>query len=49
MEVRNPLFAETDPSLTSSITALHPATNNHYPQPATSTPSTSPPKEKSLS
>ncbi len=49
MEVRNPLFAETDPSLTSSITALHPATNNHYPQPVTSTPSTSPPKEKSLS
>jgi len=40
MEVRNPLFAEPDSSLTS-----HPATNNHYPQPTSS----SPPKEKSLS
>jgi len=49
MEVRNPLFAEPDSSLTSSITALHPVTNNHYPQPPTSIPSSSPPKEKSLS
>jgi hypothetical protein len=49
MEVRNPLFAEPDSSLTSSTTALYPATNNHYPQPLTSIPSSSPPKEKSLS
>jgi hypothetical protein len=39
MEVRNPLFAEPD-----STSTGHPTTNNHYPQP-----STSPPKEKSLS
>jgi len=45
MEVRNPLFAEPDSSLTSSVS--HPTTNNHYPQPATTT-SSSPPKEKSL-
>jgi len=49
MEVRNPLFAEPDSSLTSSTFASHPTTNNHYPQPPTSVPSSSPPKEKSLS
>jgi len=48
MEVRNPLFAEPDSSLNSSASALHPATNNHYPQPLASTNSSSPPKEKSL-
>jgi len=45
MEVRNPLFAEPDSSLTSTPTSAHPATNNHYPQPSASS---SPPKEKSL-
>jgi len=49
MEVRNPLFAEPDSSLTSTTSAVHPATNNHYPQPTPSVPSSSPPKEKSLS
>lgn len=44
MEVRNPLFAEPDPSTADS----HLTTNNHYPQ-ATTSPSSSPPKEKSLS
>jgi len=44
MEVRNPLFAEPDQPLTSSTSTSHPTTNNHYPQP-----SSSPPKEKSLS
>lgn len=48
MEVRNPLFAESDPSLTSSAPVSHPTTNNHYPQPLASTASSSPPKEKSL-
>jgi predicted nucleic acid-binding Zn ribbon protein len=48
MEVRNPLFAEPDSSLTSSASVLHPTTNNHYPQPLASTTSSSPPKEKSL-
>jgi hypothetical protein len=48
MEVRNPLFAEPDPSLTSTASASHPAINNHYPQPLASTTSSSPPKEKSL-
>jgi len=43
MEVRNPLFAESDSSLTSSASNSHPTTNNHFPQL-----STSPPKEKSL-
>jgi len=47
MEVRNPLFAEPDSSLTSATPISHPATNNHYPQPSTSI-SSSPPKEKSL-
>jgi hypothetical protein len=45
MEVRNPLFSEPD----SSNFASHPTTNNHYPQPTTSSPSSSPPQEKSLS
>jgi len=49
MEVRNPLFAETDSSLPSSTFASHPTTNSHYPQPTTTSPSSSPPKEKSLS
>jgi hypothetical protein len=49
MEVRNPLFAEPDSSLSSSNFASHPTTNNHYPQLSTSSPSSSPPKEKSLS
>ncbi|CAF0829290.1 unnamed protein product [Rotaria sp. Silwood1] len=49
MEVRNPLFAEPDSSLTSSTSASHPTTNNHYPQPSTTTSSSSPPKEKLLS
>jgi len=49
MEVRNPLFSEPDSSLNSSTLASHPTTNNHYPQPSTSSPSSSPPKEKSLS
>jgi hypothetical protein len=49
MEVRNPLFTEPDSTLTSSASASHPTTNNHYPQPTTSIPSSSPPKEKSLS
>jgi hypothetical protein len=49
MEVRNPLFAEPDLSLTSSSSAPHPTTNNHYPQPSASVPSSSPPQEKSLS
>jgi hypothetical protein len=43
MEVRNPLFAEHESSLTLSPTSSHPPTNNHFPQL-----STSPPKEKSL-
>jgi hypothetical protein len=47
MEVRNPLFAEPDSSLTSAALTSHPTTNNHYPQPSTSI-SSSPPKEKSL-
>jgi len=49
MEVRNPLFAEPDLSLTSSSSAPHPTTNNHYPQPSASVPSSSPPQEKLLS
>jgi len=49
MEVRNPLFAEPDSSLGTSALALHPTTNNHYPQPTTTSPSSSPPKEKLLS
>jgi hypothetical protein len=49
MEVRNPLFTEPDSSLTSSNFASHPTTNNHYPQLSTASPSSSPPKEKSLS
>jgi hypothetical protein len=49
MEVRNPLFAEPDSSLSSSNFTSHPATNNHYPQLSTASPSSSPPKEKSLS
>ncbi|CAM2701304.1 unnamed protein product [Rotaria socialis] len=50
MEVRNPLFDEPDSSLTSSASASHPTTNNHYPQPiATASSSSSPPQEKSLS
>jgi len=49
MEVRNPLFAEPDSSLNSSTLTSHPTTNNHYPQPTTSSPSSSPPKERSLS
>jgi hypothetical protein len=49
MEVRNPLFAEPDLSLTSSPSAPHPTTNNHYPQPSASVPSSSPPQEKLLS
>jgi hypothetical protein len=49
MEVRNPLFSEPDSSLTSSTSASHPATNNHYPQLSTMASSSSPPKEKSLS
>jgi len=51
MEVRNPLFAEPDPSSPSSTFTSHPATNSHYPQPsATNTsPLSSPTKEKSLS
>jgi hypothetical protein len=44
MEVRNPLFAEPDSSMTSPTSSSNPATNNHYPQPSSS----SPPKEKSL-
>jgi len=48
MEVRNPLFAEPDSSLSSPASTSHPATNNHYPQPVASTTSSSPPKEKSL-
>jgi len=47
MEVRNPLFAEPDSSLTSSASSSHPTTNNHFPQLSTSI-SSSPPKEKSL-
>jgi len=43
MEVRNPLFAEHDSSLTLSPTSTHPPINSHFPQL-----STSPPKEKSL-
>ncbi|CAF0822597.1 unnamed protein product [Rotaria sordida] len=53
MEVRNPLFAEPDASLTSPTSASHPTTNNHYPQPSTTMPSSSssssPPQEKLLS
>jgi hypothetical protein len=49
MEVRNPLFAEPDSSLNTSNLASHPTTNNHYPQLTTTSPSSSPPKEKSLS
>jgi hypothetical protein len=49
MEVRNPLFAEPDSSLSTSAFASHPTTNNHYPQPTTTSPSSSPPKEKLLS
>jgi hypothetical protein len=49
MEVRNPLFTEPDSSLNSSTFASHPTTNNHYPQLSTASPSSSPPKEKSLS
>jgi hypothetical protein len=48
MEVRNPLFAEPDSSLTSTAPSSHPAINNHYPQPSASISSSSPPKEKSL-
>jgi hypothetical protein len=46
MEVRNPLFAEPDSSLTETASATNPTTNNHYPQPPSSS---SPPKEKSIS
>jgi len=49
MEVRNPLFAEPDSSLTSAGSTSHPTTNNHYPQLTTSISSSSPPKEKLLS
>lgn len=49
MEVRNPLFAEPDPSSGTSVLTSHPTTNNHYPQPTTASPSSSPPKEKILS
>jgi len=49
MEVRNPLFTEPDPSLGTSALGSHPTTNNHYPQPTTASPSSSPPKEKLLS
>jgi len=49
MEVRNPLFAEPDSSLSTSDLTSHPTTNNHYPQPTTTSPSSSPPKEKLLS
>jgi hypothetical protein len=48
MEVRNPLFAEPDSSLTSTAPSSHPAINNHYPQPTAPISSSSPPKEKSL-
>jgi hypothetical protein len=47
MEVRNPLFAEPDSSLISSVSSSHPTTNNHFPQLSASI-SSSPPKEKSL-
>ncbi|CAF0871891.1 unnamed protein product [Adineta steineri] len=52
MEVRNPLFAETDSPLTPTTSTSHPATNNHYPQLSTTLPlSSSPPavQEKSSS
>jgi len=49
MEVRNPLFAEPDSSLTPSASTSQPTTNNHYPQPSTTAPSSSPSEEKSSS
>lgn len=42
MEVRNPLFAEPDPSASTAVTTSFPTMNNHYPQPLSSSP-----KEKS--
>jgi hypothetical protein len=45
MEVRNPLFAEHDPSMISPTSSSHPTNNIHYPQ---SSISSSPSKEKSL-
>lgn len=44
MEVRNPLFAEPESTLSSSPPNLHTTTNSHYPQLSTA----SPPKEKSF-
>jgi hypothetical protein len=46
MEVRNPLFTETNTTSTESTS--HPTTNNHYPQLSATVSSSSPPKEKSL-